>query len=81
MVWDKLSSLPEDVQSIFKQAKEAGRLRTDETPQLQVGDILVVENSSLWQLCENCHLEMFMHTGCNMNYCDWDRKAIVEVVK
>ena len=81
LIWDKLSSQPEDVQSIFKQAKEAGRLRAvNEDLQLKTGDILVINNSSLWQLCENCHLEMFMHTGVNMNYCDWDRKGVVEIV-
>ena len=81
MIWDKLSSRSEDVESILKQAKIAGRLRpTDETLQLQVGDLIVVQ-STLWQLCENCHLEMFMHTGVNMNYCDWDRKGIVEIIK
>lgn len=80
LIWDKLSSLPEDVQSILGEAKAAGRLRAaNETLQLQVGDIVIIEDS-LWQLCENCHLEMFMHTGVNMNYCNWDRKGVVEIV-
>lgn len=80
LIWDKLSSRSEDVQSILKQGREIGRLRsTDETLQLQVGDLIVVQ-STLWQLCENCHLDMFMHTGVNMNFCDWGGRPIVEVV-
>ena len=79
MIWDKISSRSEDVQSILRQGREIGRLRsTDEILQLQVGDIVIIEDS-LWQLCENCHEDYYMHTGVNMNYCDWDRKKIVVV--
>lgn len=71
MIWDKLSSLPEDVQSILREAQEVSRLRAaDEDLQLQVGDLIIVEKS-LWQLCENCHQDYYLYTGVNMNYYRW----------
>ena len=71
MIWDKLSSKPEDISNILREAQEAQRLRP-EGPMSRAGlrgDLVIINGSSLWQLCDNCHQDYFYYTGVNMNYC------------